>query len=365
MSWDKPSAGGDRPDKPHENGDGLPDPPRQAWKMTDAERRDFAEKYQKAQDSKNGERPSPDAPLDRPAAHPVDPVPDWDEIRERRQAISDSREYEQASKSGFWDSDEWKNRNSGEQVDRPLPGSRAESFREAEQQPKNAEGGSDADHARDTGKDSNEAEERVKPAEALKADHEGTAETGGEASEGTEQEEATPEASDQPSEADTPEPTDQVPDKNAEQVERLRERLERKDEIIDAKDRRIEKLEDRNDQLAEENRQLRERLDGKEHAPEIQETDETDPVAESSKTVNASDRDERQPDTDTPWYKKVPSEVKVGAGVAGATGAEAAMVVGHVMTTGEGSLATAAVGIGAAVLAILRERNKDKGDNPK
>lgn len=78
--WDRPGAGGDRP---HERGDGVPEPPRRTAHWSDAERAAFKEQYQRA--LYGADYPREQAP-----------VPTVDDIRQRRRDPEGKSDFDRA-----------------------------------------------------------------------------------------------------------------------------------------------------------------------------------------------------------------------------------------------------------------------------
>lgn len=280
MSWDKPSHG-DTPDENDRPGERL---------------------------DKNGERPFPGEPLDRPAVSPPEgPLKSWDQVREQRKAFDTNEEYRNAYQSGYFETDEWYarskyNRDGSEKTDQPVDS-----------------GDQDADK-----RSASEPDTPVTPQDKSV-----------EASEPTDQ-------------GTRPERTD-APRSAERRIEGLEHELsETKTELARANDDRS-KLVGVVADLSAENKRLREQLDkGVDH------------VSGSPDMVTAESRDNDTDKPDKPWYKRVPSEAKVGAATAGAGFLEAVAAVTHHMTSAEGTIATSAVGVGVAGIALAREHYKNR-----
>lgn len=275
----------------------------------------------------------------RPPAPPPQNVPTMDEIRERRAAFSSSSEYDKASRSGYFDSPAWKNRNGedpSETADRTETGGHRADKPPVLQRP-----------------------DTTRPPQA-------------EAANGDREQPKAAKKADSPDKA-TDTRADNAADKNADRVSELEndnskliDTLSMQADRIDRQDAKIEKLESERDAARAEAAGAKAentRLKAELARQSDQGAGGQSAVDESTGTVPGQDLGERAKTADRPWYKKRPSQAATELATAGATAVETVGVATHAMSSTAETMVGAFIGLGVAALAYERAKKKEKDEH--
>ncbi|MCL2583542.1 MAG: hypothetical protein FWE35_13945 [Streptosporangiales bacterium] len=268
--------------------------------MTDAERREFAENYQKA----HGQAEKP---------REQTPPPTADDVRERRRRASQPETGQHITHTDA------------------LPerlGASTES----------AEATLDLNDSDDKG-----------PEDAEAADH----------LEIAEQAEAEIEADDQPAETAQPEKTDATDDsaEQAEKLDRAEQRIEKLEVRNDKQAERIEKLEDENDKLRE---QLREAREGK-HANDDSPQDRSEDI--KGERNDDAERGEDRDEPARRRRAGLPSSDAIGVLTNAVATSDAVATTAHILTTNEAGIIGAVAGLGGAAYMLIKKKLEARGNH--